>query len=348
MTSATTLVETFAERADEAARRQPLWDYVQACGLRSLVVGASKNPNAKITILLVSPTGRPVLAIKVPTTEAAAGTVQREARVLGKLRRLGLGLATTIPRVVDSVDFNGLTALVMTAVEGTPMSTEYLRWRYTARRAAVAAHFDAAAGWLADLQRETAGETARLEMDAGVAARLSSRFCEDRQVATDLEALAAIHARLRRDVVPRTAVHGDFWLANVLLTRGRVSGVVDWEDADTAGEPVRDVVRFALMYALFLDRRTRPGRNVPGHRGLYAAEWGAGIRYAIDGAGWFPELFSGFLRDGLGRLGASPAGWRDAALAGIAEVAALTDDDVFARRHLELFRALVGREARLA
>ena len=92
------------------------------------------------------------------------------------------------------------------------------------------------------------------------------------------------------------------------------------------------------MYALFLDRRTRPGRRVAGHRGLRAGTWGAGVEYALDGHGWFPDLFRGFLKDGLARLGASPASWRDAALAGIAEVAALTDDHEFARRHLELFR----------
>jgi phosphotransferase family enzyme len=140
--------------------------------------------------------------------------------------------------------------------------------------------------------------------------------------------------------VPRTSVHGDLWFANILLSRGRVSGVVDWEDGSVSGEPVRDLVRFALMYALFLDRRTRPGRRVAGHSGLRAGIWGAAVEYAIDGKGWFPELFRRFLQDGLARLGASPSSWRDAALAGIAEVAAFTDDARYARHHLDLFRRL--------
>jgi hypothetical protein len=99
------------------------------------------------------------------------------------------------------------------------------------------------------------------------------------------------------------------------------------------------------MYALFLDRRTKVGRQVAGHSGLRAGEWGAGVAYAVDGTGWFPELFRRFLRDGLARLGADTASWRDLALAGIAEVAALADDDEFARRHLELFRTLARRPA---
>ena len=78
-----------------------------------------------------------------------------------------------------------------------------------------------------------------------------------------------------------------------------------------------------------------------------AGSWGEGVAYALNGSGWFPELFRRFLRDGLARLGASPESWRDAALAGIAEVAALTDDETFARRHLELFeRMCPGGEAR--
>jgi hypothetical protein len=109
------------------------------------------------------------------------------------------------------------------------------------------------------------------------------------------------------------------------------------------GEPVRDLARFALMYALYLDRRTRAGRRVAGHAELRSGTWGAGVDYALDGSGWFPDLFSRFLSEGLTRLGASPASWRDAALAGIAEVAAFTDHDEFARRHLELFRRLAHR-----
>jgi hypothetical protein len=62
----------------------------------------------------------------------------------------------------------------------------------------------------------------------------------------------------------------------------------------------------------------------------------------VNGTGWFPDLFRGFLRDGLRRLGASPALWRDAVLAGVADVAARTDDPAFGGLHLDLFRRLTG------
>jgi aminoglycoside phosphotransferase len=315
---------------------------VEHSRLLSVVIGHSKDPNAKLTIVLVSPeTASAVLAVKAPTSDVAARAVEAEMRVLLELERLRPpGVLAEIPRVVDVLDFDGRTALVTTAVPGAPMSTSYVRWRHTSRRALVAADFAAAGTWLARLQHGTAGERAPLQMGAAVVPRLRARFAGDQALAADLDRLGAIHARLASSTVRRSAVHGDFWIGNVLLSRGCVSGVVDWEAGAASGEPVRDLVRFALMYALYLDRRSRRSRPVAGHRGLHAGEWGAGVRYALDGSGWFADLFRRFLQHGLGRLGASPDHWRDAALAGIAEVAAFTDDPEFGRHHLELFRRL--------
>ncbi|HEX3268912.1 MAG TPA: aminoglycoside phosphotransferase family protein [Gaiellaceae bacterium] len=342
MTSATPLSRTFAGRGHDAPIRRALWHYLRDSDLRALVLGASKDPNAKITILLVSPeSGRPRLAVKAPTTAAAERAVQAEARLLRELDGLLPGrLRGTVPSVVNMVEFEGRAALVLTAVPGTPMTTAYLEWGHTRSTARVAADFAAVGAWIGDFQRATTGESAEMDMDGGVASRLQSRFSDEPTIDADLDKLAAIYERLRIDRVPRTFVHGDFWCGNLLRDRDRLTGVVDWEAASASGEPVRDLVRFALMYALYLDRRTRAGRRVAGHQGLVADSWGAGVAYALNGSGWFPELFRRFLRDGFVRLGASPESWRDAALAGIAEVAALTDDDAFARRHLQLFEHL--------
>jgi phosphotransferase family enzyme len=326
----------------EVGTQRAIWDYVRESGLRVLVLGPSKDPNAKITMLLVSPeSGRPLLALKVPTTRLAERAVEAEIRVLRELegQRL-LGVQGIVPRVVDVVEFEGRTALVMTAVPGTPMTTSYLEWRHTRSAARVAADFAALGEWLADFQSSSVTEAEPLDMDAGVISRLRSRFSGAQELDSDLERLTGIHRRLRHSRTPRTFVHGDLWCGNLLLYGGRVSGAVDWEYGSTCGEPVRDLVRFPLMYALYLDRRTRPGRRVAGHTGFVADSWGAGVAYALDGRGWFPELFRRFLQDGLARLGAAPECWRDAALAGIAEAAALTDDKEFARRNLALFRRL--------
>ena len=319
-----------------------LHDFVESSGLSSLVVGPSKDPNAKITVLLVSPEdGRAVLAIKAPTTGIAANAVEAERRVLSELQDLlSPETAASVPRVAGRVEFDGRPALVMTAVPGAPMSTSYLRWRHTASPARVGEDFAALESWLVRFQAATERGTGQIDMDGGVTARLRKRFAAVDRLETHLGHLADVHERLQRSTTPRTAVHGDLWFGNLLVSEGRISGVVDWEAGALSGEPVRDLVRFALMYALYLDRRTRVGRRVAGHPGLRAREWGAGLEYALDGAGWFPDLFRGFLQRGLSRLGAPSERWRDAALAGIAEVAAFTDEDQFARFHFELFQRL--------
>jgi aminoglycoside phosphotransferase (APT) family kinase protein len=344
------LVSAGAERWRDGvpAERSRLWDFVEATGLQSVVVGLSRDPNAKVTILLVSPaTGRPMFAVKVPTTDRAAAAVETEMRVLAEVRELASeAVCETLPRVAGVVDFDGRPAAVATIVPGTPMTISYMRRRHTARRAPVEEDLTALGAWLTAFQSTTAGAPGAVDMDGGVALRLRERFAGDADLDDDLGRLAVLHDRLGCETVPRTAVHGDLWFGNVLLRDGRVSGVVDWEAGAASGEPVRDLVRFALMYALYLDRRTPAGRGVPGHAGLRAGPWGAALEFALDGAGWFPDLFRGFLREGLARLGATPERWRDAALAGVAEVAALTDDPPFARHHLELFRRAVRRGGR--
>jgi hypothetical protein len=84
---------------------------------------------------------------------------------------------------------------------------------------------------------------------------------------------------------------------------------------------------------------------VSGHRGLRADRWGAGVEYAIDGAGWYPGLVRSFVRTGLERLGVSPSCWRDVLLADLAASAAAADHDEFARNHMLLFHRLSGHRS---
>jgi hypothetical protein len=174
----------------------------------------------------------------------------------------------------------------------------------------------------------------------GVALRLAERFEDDPSLGGSIGAVDALRNRLSNHETFRVAVHGDLWCGNLLMCDEQILGVVDWEAATLSGDPLRDLVRFALTYSLYLDRHTRSGRKVAGHRGLRAQEWGCGIRYAIDGQGWYPTLFKTFLRRGLRRLGLPPASWRTAALAGLAEIAVTADDHAFAHHHMRLLTRL--------
>ncbi len=313
----------------------------------AIVLALSKDPNAKITVLLLPKGGsRPTLAVKVPTTEAAEGSIVSEHRVLAELRgRLFGPLLETIPKAGELLDDEGRPVLVASALPGSPMAARYHGWRHVATPNAVRSDFRMAQAWLARFQSATAGPAAPLDMDGGISGVLRRRFADDPSIDSLLERLNAIYSRLGRNATPRTAVHGDFWFGNLLVLGDEISGVVDWESGSLAGEPVRDLVRFATTYALYMDRHSRAGGWVAGHRGFQAGAWGSGIEFAVNGAGWFPELFCEFVQEGLERLGADPDCWREATLAGLAEVSATADHDAFATLHWQLFARLSDQSA---
>jgi aminoglycoside phosphotransferase (APT) family kinase protein len=319
--------------------------FIDQAGGRAACLAMSRDPNAKVTILLFPPgAARPAYVAKVPTTDVAARSVEREAEQLAKVGSRSLGpVSTTIPRAVTIVEHRGRPVLIMTALSGQSMYAAYHSWRHTARREKVAADFSAAGDWLAGLYGATAGnEKASLaQMLDGVADVLGRRFGPD----ADLAELAALHGRLAGHQTPQCIVHGDFWAGNLLVDQGRVLGVIDWEHACLAGSPVRDLARFATSYSLYLDRHTRPGHRVSGHFGLRAGRWGAGVEYAIDGTGWYPDLARSFVMTGLERLGLAPSCWRDVLLADVAVSAATADNDDFGRHHMLLFRRLTGRRS---
>ena len=328
---------------------QQLADLVDDVGGRLVCLAMSKDPNAKVTLLLFRRGERlPGYVAKVPTTEAAVARVEREAAMLEHLAGLDLGpLARTIPTVVAMVEHKGRPVLVTTALPGRPLLVAYHRWRHTARPALVEADFAAAGRWLAALQRRTAGVATDLGgMLDGTADALARRFGDGPETVADRDHLARLQDRLSGHQVPQVVEHGDFWIGNLLGEADRLSGVVDWEDARADGLPTRDLARFAIAYSLYLDRHTRPGRDVPGHPGLRAGAWGAGLDHALAGDGWYPELVRHFVADGLNRLGVPGNCALPVLTAEIARIAAEADHPEFARNHLLAYRRLRSSAAR--
>ena len=325
-----------------------LASFIDQVGGRTACLAMSRDPNAKVTILLFPPgAAQPAYVAKVPTTDAAAASVEREAEQLTEITSRAPGpVNATMPKVVATVEHLGRPVLVMTAMPGQSMLAAYHSWRHTARPKTVAADFAAAGSWLSGLQSATAGNghVSLAQMLDGVADVISRRFGSRRGADADLADLDCLRGRLADHRTPQSIVHGDFWPGNLLVERGRVVGVIDWESARLTGTPARDVARFVTSYSLYLDRHTRPAHRVAGHPGLRAGGWGAGVQYAIDGAGWYPDLARSFVMTGVERLGASPSCWRDVMLADLAVTAAGADHDDFAWNHLLLFRRLTGRD----
>lgn len=320
-----------------------LASYIDEVGGRLACLALSRDPNAKMTILLFPPgTARPSYVAKVPTTDAASRSVEREAARLTDLAGGALGAAgVTVPRVVARLEHLGRPVLVTTALPGRSMLATYHAWRHTARRAPVAADFAAAGAWLSGLHRDRASGACRADAALdGVAEAISARFGARDGAAADLAAVQTLRLRLAGVRVPAVVVHGDFWPGNLLVSNGEVSGVIDWEMARLDGPATCDLARFAITYSLYLDRHTRPGRQVPGHRGLRAGQWGAGVDYMMNGTGWYPDLARAFVREGLERLGVPGRCWRDVLLAELAVIAARSDHAEFGWNHLLLFRRL--------
>ena len=323
--------------------RPALAGIIDDLGGRVVCLALSKDPNAKVTILLFGPGDHvPRYVAKVPTTDVAERSVVGEAARLADLGHRDIGpIEGTVPRIVAIAEHNGRPVLVTTALPGRMMLATYHSWRHTARPAAVREDLDAAGLWLAELQDQTRGPECDLASTVDeAAAAITRRFGREPGITGDLRQLSALQDRLAGLRAPQVVVHGDFWPGNLLLAGGRVRGVIDWECALLDGPPTRDLARFVIAYSLYLDRHTRPGRRVAGHQGLRAGRWGAGVEYAADGPGWYPRLARSFISGGLRRFGLPPARWRDVMLAELACIAAEADHPHFARDHLHLLRRL--------
>jgi hypothetical protein len=333
-----------AAMAAVTTSRRDLLDIVGDPTVRLAVLGASRDPNGKLTVLVLPDTPGPRVVIKVPTTAAGAAAVARERRVLEGLHGMRSSVITmTAPVPLESVTAGGFEAMVLTLLPGTPMSTLYHRWGHTRSAHRVARDLGAVTDWLMRLQSETADSDAPVDMDGGTLQRLTERFGDEPGLATVVERVERACTTLHAHRAPRTVVHGDLWCGNVLVRDGAVSGVVDWEEAELRGEPLRDLARFALTYALYLDRHTRPGARVAGHPGLTAGTWGCGIDHLLSGSGWICDLLRAFLRLGMRRLGVPGELWPELIVAGVAEVAARADDDGFARHHLRVLARIPAR-----
>ena len=319
------------------------WDPLTSERVRAVVLNTSKDPDAKTTMLLFWPgSGFPWAAAKLPSTPRSRLAVRREAAFLLEVHaRFSGEVLRTIPRRLTPFEA-GLPAdaMLVEALDGVPLSVDYCQPDRLRSHAAVAHDFGCVARWLTDLHIATAQPPAPVELGHDVLQRLAERFAGVAAAARVRDRLAATADRFAEIRGPKTVVHGDFWMGNVLVEGGRVSGVVDWESADITGDPLRDVARFALSYALYLDRGTRSGRRVRGHA-FAATEWGAGIRYLLFGTGWFPSLARVFVVDAMERLGVDPALWRELLLLGVAEIAAGADNDEWAGRHLRLIDQLL-------
>jgi hypothetical protein len=97
--------------------------------------------------------------------------------------------------------------------------------------------------------------------------------------AADLRRLAD-RLRSRLDGIPAVQRHGDLWAGNLLVDRGRLTGIVDWDAAHSSGVPGADLVQLVAT-----DVRRR--RRLPLGRAVLELPWRASTFTAATAEYWW-------------------------------------------------------------
>jgi len=162
------------------------------------------------------------------TDPAAAG---REFKLLEVLARASFPAPR--PLMVDAQGGPfGTPTVVMTRLPGRPLLAPR----------ALTSYLQQMARTLADMHRLPTDELGFLPDQRDMVTRVLSRRPEtdDALQLGVWEAAVAEWSRISQLVEQRVLVHGDYWPGNLLWVRGRLTGVVDWEQP-RLGDLVKDV-----------------------------------------------------------------------------------------------------------
>jgi aminoglycoside phosphotransferase (APT) family kinase protein len=285
----------------------------------AMVAGVDRSPAAKATLVFFDQAGDLAAVAKVGRSAASEPALVREYETISHL--WALGVPSVRDRVAEPLLLErvaGRLALVQAPLRGRPMTADYYTPGHVADRAAVAEDFARAAAWLLAFQRETDTGPGVLDsslLDRWVGQVIRSYRGEVGWGATEEKLFADVQTRaeaLTGLPLPTAAVHGDYWMGNLLVDASCLRGVIDWERGRASGPCPLDVYKFPTSYAVYMDR-AYPGGIVPGHEGRerWRERWRrfgdwpnlAGFGYAYWGEGWFPELVRGFVGGHLDALG---------------------------------------------
>jgi hypothetical protein len=199
-------------------------------------------------ILVGSASGPPCAVVKVPAGAQAARGLEAEGVALSTLHadlRLE-GWRDLVPRPRGAGTVLGCAYRVDSVLPGGSMSGRMIDDGRTARLV------DAAAETIHELHRRTARELAADDalIERWVDEPIRELVSSIGLAPGDMEALrrlrGELHASLHGHAVPVAAVHGDFWLGNVLFSGGRPTGVVDWDASGPSELPLVDLLHLAL------------------------------------------------------------------------------------------------------
>jgi Phosphotransferase enzyme family len=291
--------------------------------LAPLVVGHRRPSTGMVTVLLFRDGDRaPSVVAKLPRYGRTSTPLRREATALEAVRHAVDGkIRSTIPRSLGLHTVDGTEILLQTGVPGHHLVAATATGRL--RPATLARQVSLVVAWCLAMQAESSRLTvvdddliaSKLEplASAGLAA-----LHGDPRVGSLLDQALAQAGELRGTPLPLVMCHGDYWAGNVLVERGRVCGVVDWERSALDELPLWDLVKAVGSAAYHLDRyRSLPrgGRAALPHWGdlgpwaaLADPQFATGFRAAFVQPGWLADTARHALTQAF-RQGGIPLGW---------------------------------------
>lgn len=198
--------------------------------------------------LFLGPPGSEAVShvLAAPCWPGETGSVETEHALLRQVTGvLRPGLRRSLPRLLERVDVYGSDdGLVLTAVP-------YLVGANDARRTTpdVRPLLEAMPEWLAALWAASRSQVAPTDLGRDAVAAMLADRDRARPPQPALESLRKARERVAGVEVPRTLTHGCLCRRHVILGSDGVPGVDDWGLGNLAGDPLRDLGRFALDLA---------------------------------------------------------------------------------------------------
>jgi hypothetical protein len=199
-------------------------------------------------------------AVKISRRVEDNGQIERSVEVVGQVRRLlSRPILDTVPKAVLLNPVSGLSVSLEQGLPGEPLYLGRLSPMAMGRHRR---NWEVWRQWLAEFQGQTAVGSFTVDasaIDKIVASSLQSVLNQEPaapRIIDDFQKLTSDLVGLRLNAVWR---YGDAHHSNILINKGRVSGVVDWEGAEADSWPTADWFQFAVQYLVDLYRVKYPG-----------------------------------------------------------------------------------------
>jgi aminoglycoside phosphotransferase len=185
-----------------------------------------------VTVLLFRDGDRvPTVVAKLPRYGSNGTTMRREEEALEAVRHVLDGkVRDAVPRSLGIHDVDGTEVLLQTGIPGRHLVAETASGRL--RPSALAKQIELVLDWCLTMQAASCRMT--IVDDALIAGRLEPLAADglaaldrDPRVGSLLDQTLEQARNLRGTSLPMVVCHGDYWAGNMLVDRGRVSGVVD-------------------------------------------------------------------------------------------------------------------------